>query len=387
MRRRTALINGRVVTARTVIDKGTLLLEEGRIERIFDKPPELPEGSVEIIDCSGKIVMPGFIDLHTHGGIGCDFADGEEILPALSNYYFSHGVTSLLATLSPLPYSLLKPAVERIANYCIDKKGNTNIYGLHLEGPYINKEMCGGNQRDYVEAPNIDEWSKVRETGKGLIKLMTLAPELPGVLPIIKDSITNGIIISIGHSKASGDIMVQMISMGAKQVTHLFNSMPQLHHREDGILLETLLSEKIDAQIIADGIHVHPKAIEMAIRLKTPDHILLITDSTRATQVGDGEYVSAGRKVVVKGGAVRSEDGALAGSTLVMEKGLAYLSRTVGIDLVEASKMTSLTAARSLGIEKVTGSVEEGKRADLVVLDDEFNVNLTMLGGEIKYTS
>ncbi len=380
-----ALIGGDVVTPERVIKSGCVLIENHKITKVLEELSGRFASEYDIIDCAGRVVMPGFIDVHTHGGAGCDFTDdARDTFSKLSQYYYSHGVTTLLATLSPLPHSLLIPAVERLAGYCLEKKDESNIVGIHLEGPYINRSMSGGNQVEYIELPDFDRWRDAFEAGKGFIRLMTVAPELPGIIPVIDDAMRNGVAIAIGHSVAGGETMVQMINKGAAQVTHLFNSMPKLHHREDGLLAEALLSDKIDAQLIADGIHVHPRIIEIALRLKTPDHIMLITDSTRATEVGDGEYVSAGKKVVVKDGVVRAADGALAGSTLTMDRAAKLMNEVVGLDLPAVSRVASLTAARALGIGGETGSIEEGKNADIVVLS-KHRVDMTMGEGMIKY--
>lgn len=380
------LAGGSIVTPEEIIHGGEIIVENNRIISILEHPSERSEPNRVVIDCTDEIIMPGFIDVHTHGGASYDFTDDTpEAFSNLSQYYYGEGVTTLLATLSPLSYSLLISAVKRMAKYCFENGPNSNICGIHLEGPYINKVMKGGNREEYIESPSFERWREIFEAGQGFIRLMTVAPELPGIMPVIEDAKRNGIIISVGHSLASGEIMTQAIEKGASQVTHLFNSMPGLHHREIGIVAEALLSDKIDVQLIADGVHVHPRIIKVTVKLKTPGHILLITDSIRATGVGDGEYHSAGKKVTVKDGTVYLEDGTLAGSTLVMGKALKLMTETEGVDFRNASFMTSLNAARSLGIERETGSLEVGKRADIVVLDKDFNVKMTMRAGKIKY--
>ena len=387
-KRNSILTGGTVVTPSAVIDRGTIIIEREKIVEITGRDVDHFLQDHEFIDCSGMTVLPGFIDVHTHGGAGCDFADQDaDTFSRLSGYYFSHGVTNLLATLSPLPHSLLIPAMTRLAEYMEGSRNPTNILGAHLEGPYLNKSMIGGNQVDYVEAPDIRQWLRVREAGKGHIKLMTVAPELDGIESIIEDCVSHGIAISIGHSNADGRTTARAFASGATQVTHLFNSMPSLHHRQSGILSETFLNDRVDAQIIADGVHVNRDALKIALKLKSPDHLLAITDSTRATGIGDGEFTSAGRRVTVQDGIVRSEDGTLAGSTLVLEKALEFLTGSVGMSLQEASKLLSYNPARTLGIEKVTGSLECGKLADIAVLDKSFNVKMTMKEGEIKYKS
>ncbi len=380
------LTGGRIVTPRKIVADGEILVEGQKITGILEHRSAMPATDRVVIDCAGRIVLPGFIDVHTHGGVGFDFTDDlPEAFSKLSEYYYSQGVTTLLATLSPLSLSLLIPAVNRLANYCFENGANSNICGIHLEGPYINKAMAGGNREEYIEPPDFARWREVFEAGKGFIRLMTVAPELPGIMRIIEDAVKSKIVISVGHTSADGEITTHAIEKGATQVTHLFNSMPALHHREIGVLAEALSSDKVDAQIIADGVHVHPKILRLAVKLKGAEHILLITDSIRATKVGDGEYVSAGKKVKVKNGTVYLQDGTLAGSTLVIGKALQLMTEVVGVDLRTASFMTSLNAARSLGIDKETGSLEPGKRADIVVLGDDFGVKMTMRAGVIKY--
>ncbi len=330
--------------------------------------------------------MPGFVDVHTHGGAGLDFKDeSPDAILKLSDYYYSHGVTTLLATLSPLPHSLLIPAVERLAKFCRENRGKTNIAGIHLEGPYINSSMSGGNRKDYVERPDFERWREIFDAGDGFIRLMTIAPELEGIGRIIEDAVKNGIVISLGHSTASARAASSAIELGATQVTHVFNAMPGLHHREPDLLSVALLSDSLDAQLIADGIHVHPDFIRLALRSKTPEHLMLITDSMRAAGLPDGKYDSAGNVVTVEDGVSRMPDGTLAGSTITFEKGLKVAASLQEIDLPIISRIASLTAARSLRMDTEVGSIEAGKKADLVVLDRDFSVELTVKNGEVKF--
>ncbi len=379
-------VGGEVVTPHAVIDRGAVVVEGEKIKEISTLTPSNFDNECQVIDCSGKRLMPGFIDVHTHAALGCDFTDeNPDTCSVLSRHYYAHGVTTLLATLSPLSHSLLVPAVRRLAEYCVENAGRSNIYGIHLEGPYLNRAMMGGNREEYFETPGLEKWEEVLAAGQGYIRLMTVAPELAGIIPVIEHAIRNGVVIALGHSTADGETTMKAINKGARQVTHIFNSMPPRHHREIGILAESLLSEELDAQLIADGAHVHPKMIKLAAKVKGTDHIMLITDSIRATQVGDGEYLSAGEKVSVRNGIVHLENGTLAGSTLVLEKAFRLIVNEVGIALPDASRMLSLNAARSLGIDKETGSIEVGKRADIVALDGDFNVDFTMRAGNFEY--
>ena len=384
--RRYVLAGGDVVTTSGVVHGGNIIVEDGRIKSVGEPDTNDSSGNGEVIDCSGKTVMPGFIDVHTHGGGGLDFKDDvPDVMTELSRYYYSHGVTSLLATLSPLSHDLLVPAVKRISKFLSDNLEESNIIGIHLEGPYINRSLSGGNRKEYIEEPDFDRWKEVFDAGKGFIKLITVAPELKGIDRIIEDASSHGVAVALGHSAADSSATARAISFGARQVTHMFNGMPGLHHRKPGLLSQSLLMDSLDVQIIADGIHVHPEIIRLALKIKSPERVLLITDSMRAAGLPDGEYDSAGNTVRVVNGVSMMTDGTLAGSTLAFEKGLALVADFPEIDLPSASRITSLNAARSLGIDKETGSIEPGKSADLVVLDDRFVVEMTMRGGKVWF--
>ncbi len=384
--KRYVLSGGNVVTTSGVINGGDIVVEDGRIKSVGDGIANESPGVTEVIDCSGMTVMPGFIDVHTHGGAGLDFKDDVPgVTAGLSRYYYSHGVTSLLATLSPLSHDLLVPAIRRISKFLSDDRENSNIIGIHLEGPYINKSLSGGNRKQYIEEPDFDRWKEVFEAGRGFIKLITVAPELKGIDRIIEDASRHGVAVALGHSAADSAATARAISLGARQVTHLFNGMPGFHHRKPGLLSQSLFMNSLDVQIIADGIHVHPEILRLALKIKSPERVLLITDSMRAAGLPDGEYDSAGNTVRVVNGISKLPDGTLAGSTLAFEKGLALVAAIPEMDLPSASRIASLNAARSLGIDKETGSIEPGKSADLVILNDSFEVEMTMRGGKVMH--
>ncbi len=381
------LAGGDVVTPRKILKSSVVLVEDGIIKRIAKRESAGPHPGISTIDCRGKLVFPGFFDVHTHGGAGYDFKDEDEgAYRALSTYYFSHGATSVLATLVPLPHGLLVTAVRRLAEYLKRQNGDSNIMGIHLEGPYINRAMSGGNKKEYIEEPDLREFRKVIEAGEGFIKLITVAPELNGIDEIISEAVMAGVVVAVGHSNADARTAAKAVDLGASQVTHLFNAMPGLHHRTPGFLSEALVSDALDAQIIADGIHVHPDIMRLALKIKSPDRVLLITDSMRAAGLPDGDYDSAGNIVNVVGGISRMADGTLAGSTLGFEKGVALVAGFDGVGLPELSRMASTNAARSIGIDGRTGSLEEGKSADIVVLDNDFRVWLTLKDGEVRFS-
>ncbi len=377
-----------VVTSAEVLPHTAVIIEGGVIHGLVEGDYSVRDAEWERIDCSGKYLMPGFVDVHTHGGAGLDFQDESPEVPGrLSDYYYSHGVTTLLATLSPLPHDLLVGAVGRLARFCRDHRRNSNIAGIHLEGPYINRSMSGGNKKEYIEEPDPGRWREVYEAGEGFIRMITVAPELKGIDHIIEDAAKRGIVVALGHSTADAVAVGKAIELGARQVTHIFNAMKGLRHREPNLLSAALLSDRLDAQIIADGTHVHPDFVGLALKLKTADHLMLITDSMRAAGLADGRYDSAGNTVKVENGVSRMPDGTLAGSTLAFERGLKLTASLGEVGLPVLSRIASLTAARSLGLDAKIGSIEAGKNADIVVLDSDFKVELTMKSGGIEYAA
>ena len=386
--RNLVLIGGDIVTPDSVIENGVLELRDGVISEVAQNISRQLNSNPNKINCYGKIIMPGFIDVHTHGGVGLDFADEDPDTAAeLSRYYFSHGTTTLLATLHSLPMRLLIPALKRLAAHCREYSGTSNIYGIHSEGPFINKAQRGANAESYIESPDEGSWKKMLDAGSGFIRLMTVAPEVAGIAPVIHDAIANGVVVSMGHSNAGEEVAKRAISMGVTGTTHLFNAMTPLHHRNPGILAQALLSDDVDAQLIADGVHVHPDIVKLALRLKGPSHIMMVTDSIRAAELKDGQYTVAGNPIRVENGISKLEDGTIAGSTLVFEKAVKLIVEEAGASLPEVSRMASLNAARSLGIDHLTGSIEPGKAADIVVLDKDFKVWMTIHHGTVRYTA
>ncbi|MGC8653233.1 MAG: N-acetylglucosamine-6-phosphate deacetylase, partial [Candidatus Kryptoniota bacterium] len=382
-----ALVNGTVITEDSIIDQGTVMVSRGKIKEVLPSGQIFRYSDIKIIDCSGTILIPGFIDIHTHGGRGYDFTDGNFLaFENLSNFYFSHGVTSLLATLSPLKHSDLIIAVSRISEYIRFNYEYTNIIGIHLEGPYLNAEFVGGNNPDYLEPADADSFVKILEESGGLIKLITVAPEIPGINGVINAAVNHGLKVSAGHSSADAETFRNSLSLGVNQVTHLFNGMPQLHHRSPNILSEALLDDRVYVQVIPDGVHIHPSVIKLVFKIKGSDRFVSITDSIKATCLSDGEYNSAGLKVFVHNGEVRTAEGVIAGSTLTMDRAFKFLVHDLGISPVDASKMTSLSASRSIGIDDVYGSIEAGKDADIVCLDaNNYEVSLVMKKGSIRF--
>lgn len=385
---KVVLTSATVITPYSAISDGAILVSNGKIQEISSSPTTFRESNAEIIDCSGTILIPGFIDIHTHGGMGYDFTDGNFVaFENLSNFYFTRGVTSLLATLSPLNHEDLGVAVSMISEYIYTNYKYTNIIGIHLEGPYLNPEFVGGNNPDFLEPADVDSFVNIMKMSRGFIRLITVAPEIPGINGIINAAVRAGVRVSAGHSSANAETFQHSISLGVNQVTHLFNGMPQLHHRSPNILSEALIDDRVFVQVIPDGVHIHPSVLKLVFKAKGADRFVSITDSIRATCLSDGEYDSAGRKVFVQNGEVRTAEGVIAGSTLTMDRAFKFLVKRLGVSFIEAAKMTSLNAARSIGIDNSTGSIELGKEADIVGLDvKNFDVAFVMKKGIVRYS-
>lgn len=381
------LVNATIVTPDSIVEHGTITVSGGRIVGVSTYDLAFSKSGIKVIDCSGKILIPGFIDIHTHGGMGYDFTDGKLMaFESLSRFYFSCGVTSLLATLSPLRHSDLGNIVKLISKYILSNRDWTNIVGIHLEGPYLNPEMVGGNNPDFLEPADIDSFLEILNKSGGFIKLVTLAPEIPGADAVISAAVHRGVMVSAGHSAADDQTFRHSLSLGINQVTHLFNGMPQLHHRSPNILSESLVDDNVFVQVITDGIHIHPSILRLIVKLKGPDRFVSITDSIRATCLPDGEYDSAGLKVSVRNGRVRTAEGVIAGSTMTMDRVFKFLVDELGINFIDASKMTSLNAARSIGVDDLVGSIETGKAADIVAIDNnDYEVSFVMKNGTVMF--
>lgn len=308
------------------------------------------------IDLEGQTVIPGLIDIHTHGAMGVDTMDGENI-NKISEYLLKNGVTSWLPTTMTMDFADIKRVTDRIP----ETKG-AKILGYHLEGPYISPIYKGAQNEKYIKNPDIAEFESLKN-----IKMVTLAPELTGSMEFIKNCKA---VVSIGHTDCDYETAIEAIKNGAKCLTHTFNAMSPLHHRNTGPI-GAAIDENIYVQVICDGLHLHKSIIKMLYRTFGADRMILISDSMRATGLADGEYEFGGQMIDVKNGIARTKDGALAGSTSNL---LTCVKKAIefGIPKEDAIKMATETPANLLGIKK--GKIEIGYDADFVVVDDNTNV-------------
>jgi N-acetylglucosamine-6-phosphate deacetylase len=381
-----ALAGGKIITPFRILDNSTLIIDNPRIYEIGKSSDITIPPNCEIIDVSGRIVAPGFVDLLVHGGGGFGFADeNDECIEKVSDYFITNGSTTMLAALHAKPHDLLLNDVRRLAKY-INRNPDSNIKGIHLEGPFLNPKLKGAMNEEYLWDPTIDGWNELWEASRGFVKMMTIAPELPGSIDVMREAANEGVVLSIGHSMANYDEIELAIDNGAAHITHMFNAMSPFHHRKPGVITGALLRDELKIELIADTLHVHPAIMEMLLKFKKASGIILITDSIRAGGMHEGEYQFSDQKVIMEGGLAHLEDGTLAGSTLILPKAVKNMISTAGAKITEAFRMASLNGAKVLSMENRKGILASGKDADIVVLNDNFEVEMTIMMGKIRYS-
>lgn len=378
---------------RTLIFGGTLLLPDGPLPDgwllVEDRIVDLGEGAppdiqATRIDLEGQTLAPGFIDLHAHGAVGYDTMDATpEALREIARCYARHGVTGFLATTMAAPATDMMAALENIARVmAAPGSDGAALLGAHVEGPYLDVARRGAQNASHVRHAHPAEYEAFFRTG--VVRLISLAPEFPSHRELVRYATAHGAVVAAAHTSATYEQMVQAVHDGVTKVTHLFNGMEPLHHREPGVVGAALSLDELRCQLIADNVHVHPAVLRLAVRAKTPNGILLITDAMAGTGMPDGEYRLGDELVIVRGGVARNADGALAGSTLTMDRAVANIMAATGLSLHQAVRMAGEIPARSLGMND-RGRLAIGAAADLVSLDDECRVTLTMVGGRIVF--
>ena len=382
---KAALTGGKIITPFRVLNDGVLIFEDGKISELCKASETTLPKKCKVYDVKGMTVCPGFVDLLTHGGAGHGFADdSEESIEKISQYLLAHGSTTVLASLFAKPEKQLLNDLRRLAEY-IERYPESNIRGIHMEGPYLNKQLKGAMNGSYLWKPSVESWNKMWEASKGKIRIMTIAPELPGAASVMQAAAKEGVVLSIGHSMATYDEVENAIDNGAAHVTHIFNAMEPFHHRHPGIILGSLLHNELKIELIADTLHVHPAVMELLIKLKGANGIILVSDSIRAGGMHEGEYEFADQKIFMKGKKAFLADGTLAGSTLTLNIAVKNMVETAGAKITEAVRMASLNGVKVLGLDHKKGILAVGKDADIVVINDKYEVNMTILGGRVAY--
>lgn len=380
---KTAITAATLMTPLESIDSPLLVIEEGRISTLSSRQQtELP-ADARHLDFPGMVIAPGFIDVHVHGGMGHDVMDPDPTgRIAMQRAMAKHGVTSYLATTVTAPQDRTLRALEHLgkaASTTPDDGSGARSLGIHLEGPFISHAKCGVHPPENLVQPSVELFERLWQASGGTLKMMTVAPELPGAIETIRHARSRGVHSSLGHSNATADEACNGITAGADHATHTFNAMRALDHRDPGIIGAVLTDKRLTADIIADGIHVDPVIVNMFLALKGEERAILITDGISATGMGNGRYKLGPLEVEVKGGRCEFQ-GRLAGSVLTLDLAIRNVMRFAGWKLQQSVRLATLNPARLLGIAERKGILAPGSDADLVVLTPEGKVVQTFIG-------
>lgn len=380
------LRNGRIVLPERVVENASLLVQDERIGEIVESRVDQRSPANTIIDLDGLTLFPGFIDIHIHGAVGVDTMDADASdLIRVSEFLASQGVTSWLPTLVPASVADYRRAIDAIAA-AAQFTGGARVLGVHYEGPFVNSAQCGALRtqffRTYSSTADVNDLPVLH--GENAKHLMTLAPEVDGGIELIEELVHRGWIVSIGHTRAQVDLLDQAFDAGARHMTHFMNAMSPLHHRAPGPVAWGMLRDDVSCDFIADGIHLDPVILQLLLKTKTSDGLMMISDAIAAAGRGDGDYQIWGETISVRDGRTSNAAGNIAGSVISILDAVR-LMRSLGASDVALARMTSANPARLLGLKDECGSIEEGKRADLVALDQDGNVKLTIVSGQVVW--
>ena len=371
------IINGKIILENEILENKVLVFDE-KIVDILDEVPN----NCEIIDAQGKYVSPGFVDIHIHGNMGRDTMDAtEEAITTIAKSIVRHGVTSFLPTTMTMDKESVYNALDAVKDLMGCGEGRAEILGAHLEGPFINQKYKGAQNEAFIINPSYEFVEKYKD----VIKVITYAPEQDENFEFTKEVVKNtDIALSIGHSKATFKQAREAINLGARNITHLFNGMTPLNHRNPGVVGAGLTSD-VYCEIIADTIHISKDLFQFILDNKGEDKLILVTDSIEAGGLEDGEYSLGGQKVIVKDSQARLESGSLAGSVMPLNKMVYNFLNNTDLDMRKVVRLAAINPAKSIGIDKTKGSIEIGKDADITLLDEDVNCYMTINKGKIVY--
>ena len=354
---------------------GAFRVEDGLFTAIYDSDP-----AEDGIDLKGAKVIPGLIDVHSHGNSGADFSDGDyDGLCRMAAYYAKNGITGFAPASMTLPYETLEAAFATAQRLHEEAPaGCARLLGIQMEGPFFSEKKKGAQNGEYLRLPDFEAFKKLYDGCGGLVRIADVAPELPGAADFIREA-SKLCTVSVAHTDACYEDAKAAFEAGASHVTHLFNAMPPIHHRKPGVIGAAAEREDVVAEVISDGQHLHPSIVRMAFRL-FPGRVCLISDSLRCCGMPDGEYELGGQQVFLQGGIARLADGTIAGSATNL---FQCMRRAISFGVPEAEAITAatLTPAREIGADAVAGSLTVGKYADFVVCDQELNALGVWLGG------
>jgi N-acetylglucosamine-6-phosphate deacetylase len=365
-----------------VLKRGDLLIEGGKIRRIA---PKIKASGAEVFPARGLIAAPGLIDTQLNGGFGHWFSEAPpDRIHAVCRGLLAEGVTSFVPTLISLPKAVILKGIAALVE-ASTLKGGAEILGIHLEGPYLSREKRGAHREEHLRHPTPREFREYHKAARGLLRKMTLAPELPGALETIREGRRRRVIMSAGHTMASATQFAMGVAAGVTHVTHCFNAMPPVHHRDPSALNAALVTDAVSCGFIYDRVHIHADAARLLLRSKPKGKAVLVSDAVAAMGMPDGDHEADGAHYVIKDGTVTVKGtGTLAGSARSIRYGVKCLAEDLGLSLAEAVACATAAPARLLGLTS-KGALRPGADADVILLNDNLDVKNTFVRGELLY--
>lgn len=383
-----AIYADRILTPVEEITHGAILVAEGVITAVGPRSAVTAPAGARVIDARGRTLVPGFVDVHIHGAGGHDIMEATAAaLQTVSQTIARYGTTSFLPTTvtasTEQTCKALRGNSAEMSRWSQSRRNDVAAaepLGFHLEGPFLNPARRGVQPADFLAAPSVATFDQFLNAAAGYVRILTLAPELPGALELIAAARKRGVQVGMGHTDATFDQTRSAITAGARHAVHVYNAMRPFSHRETGVIGAVLTSDEVGAEIIADGVHVDDPAIRILLASKGASQTLLVSDGTAATGMPDGKYKLGPFEVTVTGGVCRNAEGKLAGSTLTLDRALRHMVG-LGVPLRSAVRMLTLNPAQLLGLEKKKGVIAAGADADLVLLDDALRITAVLAGG------
>jgi N-acetylglucosamine-6-phosphate deacetylase len=367
-----------------IVENSSVAVSNTKILKIFNGKQNNESSDYDkVIEGKGRLLVPGFIDIHLHGCSGCDVMDGTvESIEKIADTLAKNGTTSFLPTTVTMSAQATQKAISAIRN-CMNGKKGANILGIHLEGPFINKARKGAQNENYILEPSILNFNNLVNSDLRNIKRVTLAPEIGDGIALTKYLAGKGICVSAGHTCASAEAFNKSVNEGLKLCTHLFNGMNPLHHRDPGVVGSALLNDNVYTEFIADLVHIDKDVLKLIVKIKGADKCILITDSLSATCLGNGVFSLGGQTVIVKDGVARIESGSLAGSIITLKDAVKNMVEKAGVDISSVLKMVTVNPAKVIGVDGFKGKIKEGYDADLNLINKNIDVDMTMVMGKI----
>lgn len=382
-------VNARLAVPGKITDRGALLVSGGKFAQVYEDESWHAEqaAGTPVEDVAGSWIVPGFVDVHIHGGGGFDVMSGNPAdVEAVARYHAERGTTSLLATTRTESQAVIERAIAGIVQAMRREGNGADIAGIHLEGPFLNVKRCGAQNPQNIRRGTVQEFDLYYELSEGNLRLFTCAPEFDGMPELIRHAAGRGVTVSIGHSDASYGDVVRAIEAGASHVTHTFNGMSPFHHRDPGVAGAALMLDALAVELICDGLHVCPEAVRFVYRTKPPQQIIAVTDCVLPAGCPDGDYSSGRLPTMKRGNTIQvkldsGEPGSLAGSTLDMNAALRNIMAFTGLPLEQVLPSLTINPARQAKIDDRKGSVEAGKDADFLILSRDLLVTDTFVRG------